>query len=476
MTLPQRIFCERERAMRLAISMLLLVSMSCRSTEPVQESAAVPAPNFVVIFCDDLGYGDLGAFGHPTIRTPSLDRLASEGQRWTQFYVAASVCTPSRAGLMTGRLPIRSGMCSSQRRVLFPDSLGGLPESETTIAEVLKGRGYATAAIGKWHLGHLPEYLPTRHGFDEYFGIPYSNDMDRTPESPRGRIGIVEPKSEYFNVPLMRDEEIVERPATQETLTRHYTDAAIDFIERHREGPFFLYLAHSMPHVPLFRSKEFEGRSLRGYFGDVIEEIDFNVGRIIDTLRRTGLDENTIVVFTSDNGPWLSYRDHGGSAGLLRQGKGSTWEGGMRVPTIVWGPGHVKPGVVTELGSTLDLLPTFAQLAGAKLPETTLDGVDLSPVLAGTGPGARSSMIFYRGAEIYAARLGNHKAHWITRSGYGGDAAKPHDPPLLFDLAIDPSESHNLAEAHPEVIERIAAFVAEHRASVVEMPSELERR
>src|SRR5688572_8626460 len=246
-------------------------------------------PNFIIIFTDDQGYGDLGSFGHPTIRTPHLDRMAAEGQRWTSFYSADSVCTPSRAGLLTARLPVRSGMASGSptvRRVLFPDSAGGLPGSEITIAEILKPRGYATAAIGKWHLGHLPEYLPMRQGFDSYFGIPYSNDMDWTGPDKERHQRTMNPKIEYWNVPLMRNDTIIERPAQQSTLTQRYTDEAIAFVRRNSDRPFFLYLAHSMPHMPLLPSEEFAGKSPRGRYGDVIEEIDWNVGRLLDTLRQ----------------------------------------------------------------------------------------------------------------------------------------------------------------------------------------------
>ena len=240
--------------------------------------AAKPeSPNIVVIFCDDLGYGDLSCFGHPTIKTPNLDRMATEGVRLTQFYSASPVCTPSRAALMTGRLPIRSGMCSDKRRVLFPDSGGGIPASEVTLAEGLKKQGYATACVGKWHLGHLPQFLPTSNGFDSYFGIPYSNDMDRVNDAPRGRDSFWNPKVEYWNVPLMRDLEIAERPADQTTITRRYAEEAVSFIRKNKDEKFFLYLPHSLPHVPLFLSKEFEGKSLRGLYGDVIEEIDWSV-------------------------------------------------------------------------------------------------------------------------------------------------------------------------------------------------------
>lgn len=290
--------------------------------------AAERPPNVVVVLCDDLGYGDLGCYGHPTVRTPNLDRMAAEGMKFTDFYSAAPVCTPSRAALLTGRLPLRSGMTSDARRVLFPDSAGGLPDTEVTLAEVLKGRGYATACIGKWHLGHLPQYLPTRHGFDSYFGLPYSNDMDRVADrSPKGREAFWQPKIEYWNVPLMRDDKIVERPADQHTLTRRYTEEAVKFVGANRDRPFFLYLAHTMAHVPLFASAGFAGKSPRGLYGDAVEELDWSVGEVLKAVRAAGIETTTWVTFTSDNGPWLTFREHGGSAGLLREGKGSTWEG-----------------------------------------------------------------------------------------------------------------------------------------------------
>jgi arylsulfatase A-like enzyme len=432
-------------------------------------------PNFVIILCDDLGYGDPACYGHPTIRTPNLDRMAAEGQRWTDFYVAAPVCTPSRAALMTGRLPIRSGMCSDVRGVLFPDSAGGLPANEITVAEVLKGRGYATACIGKWHLGHLPQYVPTHRGFDYYFGIPYSNDMDRV--GGPGRQAFDDPKIEYWNVPLMRNTEIIERPADQNTITRRYAEEAVRFIERSKDRPFFLYLANTMPHVPLFRSEEFQGKSARGLYGDVVEEIDKGVGQVLDALRREGLVENTLVVFTSDNGPWLTFNELGGSAGLLRDGKGSTFEGGMREPCITWWPGTIKPAVVREMGCTMDLFTTIIGLAGGETPsDRIIDGLDLSPVLFDRGPSPRNTMFFYNGRQLYAVRKGPYKAHFITQSGYGNDKPVKHDPPLLYHLGHDPSEKYDVAKDHPDVIADIQKEVAEHQRTLVPGEDQLAKR
>lgn len=433
-------------------------------------------PNFIVVFADDMGYGDVGVYGHPTIKTPNLDEMAREGQKWTSFYVAASVCTPSRAGLITGRLPIRNGMCSSKRRVLFPDSNGGLPDSELTIATMLKSAGYATACIGKWHLGHLPPYLPTEHGFDYYFGIPYSNDMDGNFEGVSYHEACRNPLPGNFNPPLIRNTEIIERPAEQTTISKRYTEEVVRYIEENQENPFFIYLAHSMPHVPLYRSEEFENRSLRGKYGDVIEEIDWSVGEILAALKRLELEENTVVVFTSDNGPWLIFDDHGGSAGLLRGGKGGTFEGGMREPALFWGPGIVQPQVVMELGATLDLLPTFCSLANIELPgDRVYDGYDLSPVLTGTGNSPRDVVYYYRGTEIYAFRKGAYKAHFITEGEYGGPEKTAHDPPLLYNLEVDPSEKTDIAGQHPEVLLEMQKILEEHRSSLTPVENQLEK-
>jgi arylsulfatase A-like enzyme len=400
--------------------------------------------------------------------------MAAEGMRFTDFYSAAEVCTPSRAALLTGRYPIRSGLCHDRYRVLRNNSKGGLPREEVTLAELLKSSGYATAMVGKWHLGHRPEHLPPHHGFDQYFGMPYSNDMLPAPDAPPGRDRFFAENPDYWRTPLIRGTNVVEAQPDQRELTRRYTTEALRFIREQRRRPFFLYLAHNFPHVPLFASGTFRGRSPAGRYGDVVEELDWSVGQVLDTLRREKLDRRTLVIFSSDNGPWLSYDHHGGSAGPLREGKGSTWEGGLRVPGLAWWPGRIPAGVVQhEVATTLDLLPTLATLAGAPLPDRPLDGVDLTPLLLGTGGVTRPVFCYYRGATLYAARLGPWKAHFLTRSGYGPDPVATHEPPLLFHLGEDPGERWNRAATQPEVLASIVDAVARHRAGVVPAPTQL---
>lgn len=426
------------------------------SRRVVAKEAGDRPPNFVVIFIDDMAYADVGPFGAKDYPTPHLDRMAAEGVRFTDFYAAASSCTPSRAALMTGCYPQRVGL----PYVLGPDAKVGISDGETTIAQMLKPRGYATACYGKWHLGDHVQFLPTRHGFDEYFGLPYSNDMwPRHPENPTG----------YPDLPLVEGERVVAYDPDQTQLTTWYTERAVRFIEKNRDRPFFLYLPHSMVHVPLHVSDKFKGKSGKGLFADVVMEIDWSVGQILSTLTRLGLDENTMVVFCSDNGPWLSYGDHAGSAAPLREGKGTTFDGGQREPTIFWWPGTIPPGKVCgEVASTIDLLPTFAGLAGAKLPRQKIDGKDIWPLIAGQ-PGAKSpheAFFFYQDYALEAVRSGPWKLHFPheyrtlgdSPRATGGVPAKYKQTKTdlaLYNLETDIGEQHNVAAEHPDVVERL---------------------
>jgi arylsulfatase A len=446
-------------------------SATLPSTTPARPTA--PPPNVIVIYADDLGYGDLGCYGSPTIRTPHLDRLAAEGMRFTDFYSAAEVCTPSRSALLTGRYPPRSGMAGA-RRVLFPNSAGGLPPDEVTIAEALKPRGYATAHIGKWHLGIHAGSRPNDQGFDTSFGLPYSNDMDARPDLPRGSAMSPTPPADGWNVALLRNGEVVERPVDQTKLTTRYTEETVRFIGENRTRPFFIYLAHSFPHVPLFASPAFKGRSRGGIYGDTVEELDASVGAIVAALRTNGIAERTLVIFSSDNGPWLTQKTQGGSAGLLREGKGSTWEGGMRVPGIAWWPGKIGPAVTSQLASTLDVLPTVLALAGAARPAgRVLDGRDLTPVLLRQETLPPQPFVYYRGETLMAVRLREWKLHFRTQAGYGEPQAKVHEPPLLFHLGRDASERFDVAAEHPEVVAELKAAAEAHRAAMVIAPTQL---
>lgn len=454
---------------------LVIAALALALQRPAQMQSN-NTPNIIVILADDLGYGDLSSYGHPVIRTPNLDRMAAEGQRWTSFYAGAPVCSPSRAALLTGRLPVRTGVyrrapteteAGSSPGVFTVNAAAGLPHDEITIAEMLKPRGYATAIIGKWHLGHLPEYLPNRQGFDLHFGLPYSNDM-RPSLTKLSREMMMNPRIEYWGGTLLRNGDVVETPVQQDTLTRRYTEEATRYIHANRNRPFFLYIAHAMPHVPLFRSREFENRSAAGLYGDVIEELDWSVGEILAELRKSGLDRRTIVVFTSDNGPWTVYDQHGGSAGPLREGKGSTWEGGLRVPAIFWGPGRVKPQPVQDIGAILDMTPTIAALTGTHMPgDRPIDGVDLSPTLLKGAPSPRDTFAFWRDQELFAFRKGPWKAHFITRGVYGrGTPRVVHDVPELYHLGNDVGERWNVADKNPDVVRELTALAEAHRKGV----------
>ena len=443
-----------------AVCLVVALSLACS----VGFAATLPQrPNFVIIFTDDQGYQDVGCFGSPNIKTPNLDRMARQGMRFTDFYVGQPVCTASRAALLTGCYPNRIGLLGA----LGPKSKVGISDKELTIAQVLKTRGYATAIFGKWHLGDSPQFLPTRHGFDEYFGLPYSNDMwPNHPANPRN----------YPPLPLIRGEQVVGLMPDQTQLTTWYTEHALRFIERNKDRPFFLYVAHNMPHVPLHVSDKFKGKSKRGLYGDVIMEIDWSVGQILASLKSNGLDEKTLVVFTSDNGPWLLYGNHAGSALPLREGKTTTFDGGLREPCIMRWPGQIPAGTVCrELAATMDLLPTFARLSGVEMPrDRIIDGRDIWPLMSGQ-PGAKSpheAYFYYWGKHLQAVRSGKWKLHLAHNydhpsppgeDGRPGKYAKGEIAVALFDLETDIRETKDLAEQHPEVVTRLQALAEKCR-------------
>ena len=440
--------------------------MLARGTPAAQTPPAARPPNIILVFADDLGYADIAPFnaakGAARPRTPNLDRLAAEGVRLTNFYAAMAVCTASRAALLTGAYPARLSLSGA----LDHTARHGLNPDEMTIAEMLKQRDYATAIFGKWHLGHHPPFLPTRHGFDEYLGLPYSNDM--WPRHPERR-------GYYPELPLLEGERVVQLDPDQSQLTRQYTERAVQFVERHRSRPFFIYLAHTMPHVPLFASSAFAGKTGQGVYADVIAEIDWSVGRLLETLRRYDLESQTLVVFTSDNGPWLSYGNHAGSAGPFREGKQTAFEGGVRVPFIARWPGRIPRGAVQhQPAMTIDLLPTFAAIAGASGPALPIDGRDIRPLLTNqrgaTTP--HDAFYFYWGNELHAVRSGRWKLHLphpyraveaAGRDGAPGTLVRRELELSLFDLETDPGETTNVASRNPAEVERLMRFVERAR-------------
>ena len=428
--------------------------------------------NIVLIFADDLGYGDLGCFGSKTIRTPNLDQLAEQGRRFTSFMVASPVCTPSRAALLTGCYPKRVGM---HQHVLFPASTKGLNPTETTIADHLKAKGYATACFGKWHLGHHPEVLPMSQGFDTYFGIPYSNDMnypdnnDRPPGGPEGMDLLWnDPESALtkWKTPLFENEQLVELPVDQRTITRRCTQKGIDFIKANREKPFFLYLPYSMPHIPLYVPDDVRDPEPKNAYINTVEHVDSEIGRLLGTIDENGLKEYTLVIFTSDNGPWLPFKHHGGAAGPLRDGKGTTFEGGQRVPCIIRGPGIPAGTVCDALTGTIDVLPTLATLTNSPLPNgLKIDGMDMSELWRGNViESPREEFIYYTSQGV---KEGLRQGKWKllvkmpAESNQPGNASK--DVPeklrqpnvMLFDLENDIGEKNNVSATHPELVTRL---------------------
>ncbi|MGD9723512.1 MAG: sulfatase [Pirellulales bacterium] len=449
---------------------------------PANARAADPPaqPNIVIVFCDDLGYGDVGAFGAAGYQTPNIDRLAAAGVRCTRFYVAQAVCSASRAALLTGCYPNRIGI----RGALGPQAVVGIHDDELTLGELAKQRNYATAIFGKWHLGHHPQFLPTRHGFDTYFGLPYSNDM--WPHHPELRpLPAAQRKTRFPDLPLFDDERVAIPAVTSEQqrhLTTWYTEHAVEFIERSKDRPFLLYLAHSMPHVPLHVSDKFDGQTKRGLFGDVIEEIDWSVGQVAAALEKHGLAQRTLVIFTADNGPWLSYGDHAGSAGPLREGKGTAWEGGVREPFIARWPGVIPAGsVCTEPAMTIDILPTVARLIGGTLPKHAIDGLDIWPLLAGQ-PGAKSPhdafYFYYADNELQAVSSGPLKLYlphtYRTLGGRpGGSGGVPVayeqrtlNQPELYDVVADISETKDIAAQRPDDVRRLLEIAERARADL----------
>jgi arylsulfatase A len=421
-------------------------------------------PNIVIIFTDDQGYGDVGVFGAKGYKTPNLDRMAKEGRKFTNFHVAQAVCSASRAGLLTGCYPNRIGIHGA----LGPNAMHGLADTEMTIAQLVKQKGYATGMAGKWHLGHHPQFLPTHHGFDEYLGLPYSNDM--WPYHPEAAPGTYPP------LPLIEGDKPIKvglDHSDQEQLTTQYTERAVRFIEKNKDRPFFFYLAHSMPHVPLHVSSKFKGKSAQGLYGDVMMEIDWSVGEVLKALKKHNLDRKTLVVFTSDNGPWLSYGDHAGSSGPLREGKGTSWEGGTRVPCIMRWPGSIPANTTCpEMLMTIDLLPTIARLTGAKLPDHKIDGLDVWPLLSGQ-KGAKnphdSYACYYQTNELQAVTTSDGRWKLLLPHTYrtlngrpGGTGGIPTkyeqrrlEHPLLFNLESDIAETTDVSDQHPDIVRRL---------------------
>ncbi len=466
--------------MRSMVVLGLLVVAIAQSHLSARESHP-DLPNIVVIFIDDMGYADIGPFGAEGYETPNLDRMAAEGRKFTDFHSATAVCSASRAGLLTGCYPERVSILGA----LGPNAKHGISAEELTLAELCKQKGYATACFGKWHLGHHRQFLPLQHGFDEYYGLPYSNDMwPFHPDYVNFPPNVAKRKQGYPNLPLLEGNEIVDEEVTaedQEQLTTDYTERAVDFIARNKDEPFFLYVPHSMVHVPLYVSDKFRGKSGAGLFGDVVMEIDWSVGEILAALEEHGIDEQTVVVFTSDNGPWLSYGNHAGSAGPLREGKGTMFEGGFREPCIMRWPGKIPAGTTCdEFCTTLDLLPTTAATLGVELPDDrVIDGKDITPLIAGE-PGAKSpheAFYCYYDGQLHGIRTPRWKLHvphpyrTIQDMPVGKDGKpEPYNHIeiglALFDMQNDPGETNNFARENLQIVAELQRHVERARETL----------
>ena len=467
------------------LQFLMLVSIiSCTSGK--NQISDQKTPNIIIIFTDDQGYGDIGCYGATGFETPNLDKLASQGMRFTNHYSAQPVCSASRAGLLTGCYPNRIGIAGA----LFPHDRIGLNPDELTIAEMLKAKGYATAIFGKWHLGHHKKFLPLQHGFDEYVGVPYSNDMwpinlDGTQDKPG------EGRGDYPHLPLVEGNEIIEEIKTyagQDKLTTLFTEKAVDFINRNYETPFFLYVPHSMPHVPLGVSDKFKGKSEQGMYGDVMMEIDWSVGQIVNALRDNKIEDNTIIIFTTDNGPWLNYGNHAGSSGGLREGKTTSWEGGQRVPFIIKWPGKTPEGVVcNKLSSTIDILPSIAEIVNADLPDNKIDGISVTELWKGSfDVKPRKELFYYFGKNnLNAVRKGNWKLvfphtfrsyHALPgNNGKGGPRISVTVDSLeLYNMMRDPGEEYNVLDLYPEIVEELQEVAAKARKELGDLNVDIE--
>jgi arylsulfatase A len=478
------------RTMKISLRLVFVLYFVLAMGLAYGAAASEKLPNVVIIYADDMGYGDLHCYGAKDIKTPNLDRLAKQGRRFTSFHVAQAVCSASRAALLTGCYPNRIGIHGA----LGPNAKVGISSNETTIAEMLKKRGYATGMAGKWHLGHHKQFLPAHHGFDEYLGLPYSNDM--WPHHPEAKPGTYPP------LPLIADDGVSDPDISAEDqvgLTTLYTERAVDFISRKKDGPFFFYLAYAMPHVPLFVSEKYKGKSKHGLYGDVIMEIDWSVGEVMKALEKAGVAKNTLVIFASDNGPWLSYGNHAGSPGPLREGKGTSWEGGVRVPGIVRWPGHVPKGTTSDaFWMTIDVLPTLAAITGAELPKQTIDGRNVLSLLE-PAPRVRCGFPLFRGHNIGGFVFNPHEGYAIyyevnqlqsvvsgdgrwklvlphsyrTLVGAGGTNGIPSKykqvelkKTALYDLKNDVGEKRDVSDQHPDVVEKLAGFAEKMRAEL----------